>query len=72
MSFHRSQYLKQTDLFLVRVWAKVDGGDDGNDKGAVNAGWHGRVQRVIDGEMHEFDSLQNLANLLAEMLSGPK
>ncbi|HST05486.1 MAG TPA: hypothetical protein VLQ48_12240 [Chloroflexia bacterium] len=71
MSFHRSQYLKQTDLFLVRVWAQVDSGEDGHGKRNGTAEWHGKVQRVKDGEVHQFDSLQDLTNVLLEMLSGP-
>ena len=78
MPLHRSHYRKQTDLFLVRVWtderdaaADDDGdGDNASDREAGKAEWHGRVQRVVDGEVRRFDSLQALANLLLEMLSG--
>jgi hypothetical protein len=72
MPIHRSQYLKHTDLFLVRVWTEVEGGADANGNVAGKAEWHGRVQRVIDGEVHQFNSLQALTNLLSDMLSGPK
>jgi len=75
MPFRRSRYLKHTDLFLVRVWTEVEGGDDASrcdDHAACKAEWHGRVQRVTDGEVRPFDNLQALASLLLDMLSGPK
>ena len=74
MPLHRSHYRKHTDLFLVRVWTDGDGvvdADDTNDREACKPEWHGRVQRVVDGEVRPFDSLQALTNLLLDMLSGP-
>jgi len=74
MPLHRSHYRKQTDLFLVRVWTDGDGvvdADDTNDREACKPEWHGRVQRVVDGEVRPFDSLQALTILLLDMLSGP-
>lgn len=55
---------KSSNLYLVRLWAK--GGDI---TGNGSAEWHGRVQRVMDGESHEFKSLQDLVDLLSVMLS---
>jgi hypothetical protein len=81
MAWHRSRNLKRTDLFLVRVWteAKDDGAGYGSDdaKGsdqreACTAEWQGKVQRVTDGEVRRFDTLQALTGLLLEMLSGPR
>jgi len=77
MPLHRSHYRKQTDLFLVRVWTEgrdvedADDADDADDREARKAEWHGRVQRVVDGEVRPFDSLQALTILLLDMLSGP-
>jgi len=77
----RKRYLKRTDLFLVRVWteeatAPVDANHADNDRsrsdGAGQGEWSGSVQRVVDGEVHRFDSLQALTSLLLDMLSGPK
>jgi hypothetical protein len=78
MPLHRSRYLKHTDLFLVRVWTEAEVGGDGNGDVGANAReagkaeWHGRVQRVTDGEVRRFDNLQALTNLLLDMLSGTK
>ena len=55
---------KGSNLYLVRLWAK---GVDATGDGSVE--WHGRVQRVVDGESHEFKSLQDLVDLLSVMLS---
>lgn len=55
----------KTDLFLVRVWLQdwVPGSVSG-----VNAEWHGRVQRVVDGESHHFNDWPGLVSLLVAML----
>lgn len=55
--------LRRTDLFLVRMWAEEpqDGSDD--------PGWHGKVQRVVDGEAHQFDTWRELVDALRTMLS---
>ena len=55
---------KGSNLYLVRLWAK-DAGKNSNS----NVEWHGRVQRVVDGESHEFKSLHDLVDLLSVMLS---
>jgi hypothetical protein len=55
---------KGSNLYLVRFWAK-----DGTNSGDENVDWRGRVQRVVDGESHEFKSLQDLVGLLSVMLS---
>lgn len=66
--------LKRTDLFLLRVWL-VDSSDvTGSDVTGSDARteWHGRVQRVVDGEVHRFDDWAGLVELLTEMLDGIK
>jgi hypothetical protein len=74
-----SHHLKRTDLFLIRVWREAGKhGEEGSGRshGAGNAGsyteseWHGRVQRVTDGESHQFESWQGLVSVLAAMLGG--
>lgn len=76
MSTHQSQHLKRTNLFLLRVWTE-DAGDSASDGSGNAAGsdsgkaeWHGKVQRVVDGESHQFNNWQDLIDLLLEMLSG--
>ena len=48
------QHYKRADLFLVRLWSKEsdDGSNAGGDSGQVE--WQGKVQRVVDGEAHQF------------------
>lgn len=62
MATNRRRPLRRTDLFLVRMW--VEDALDSSDK----AGWHGKVQRVVDGEAHQFDTWQELVNVLQTML----
>jgi len=72
---------RRSDLFLVRVWsedAKPGGeiemkGADSTSREAAGPEleWHGRVQRVTDGESHPFDSRQDLLDILNSMISGP-
>ena len=69
------RHLRRTDLFLVRVWREGIG--DHNDDEASGTGgdtteWRGRVQRVVDGESHEFDNWQGLVDSLLVMLSEDK
>jgi len=47
----------------VRLWA----GNTDSDSGKVE--WGGKVQRVVDGESHQFSNLQELANLLEALAS---
>jgi hypothetical protein len=54
---------RRSDLFLVRLWTE-DADDDG---GQVQ--WRGKVQRVVDGEAHQFSDWQGLSELLMAMLS---
>ena len=56
--------LKRNNLFLVRVWTEEGG--DGSDADV----WHGKVQRVVSGEMSEFEGLPALVEVLSRMLSG--
>lgn len=68
MSFDRRY--KRTDLFLVRVWTQ-DPGDHTEPTLTEDdtAAWHGRVQRVVDGEMHEFDNWDALVAALRAMIT---
>ena len=67
------RHLRRTDLFLVRVW-REDAGDTadaaGGDRGKTQ--WGGAVQRVVDGETHQFNSWRDLIELLLTMLSTNK
>lgn len=54
---------KGSILFLVRFWSR-----DANDDTA-NMEWRGMVRRVVDGEAHEFKSLQELVDSLLVMIS---
>jgi hypothetical protein len=53
----------------VRLWLKDsdDGSNAGTDSGQIE--WHGKVQRVVDGEAHLFSSLQGLVDVLLIMLA---
>lgn len=57
---------RRSDLFLVRLW--TEDAPDSNGK----LEWRGKVQRVVDGESHQFSNLQDLADLLQAMLSTNK
>jgi len=59
---NKNQY-NRSNLFLVRLWA----GNTDSDSGKVE--WGGKVQRVVDGESHQFSNLQELANLLEALAS---
>ena len=59
---HRS---KRSDLFLVRFWAE----DASMEKAMGNVERQGTLLRVVDGESHRFNSLQELMDLLKAMLS---
>ncbi|MEO8288466.1 MAG: hypothetical protein ABI670_18730 [Chloroflexota bacterium] len=49
-------------MFLVRVRT-------GKDRiGIGKVEWRGKVQRVVDGESHQFTSLQELMDLLQTMI----
>jgi hypothetical protein len=68
----RYRYLRRTDLFLVRVWRDVtrdQNDDDGSGTGGGKTEWRGKVQRVVDGESHQFDNWQGLVDSLLVMLS---
>jgi hypothetical protein len=57
---------RRTGLFLLRMW--VDrAGDDTQSNDSVH--WRGKVQRVVDGEVHQFSTLEDLAGILLAMLS---
>lgn len=52
----------RSNLFLLRMWSEED------TDGSGQLEWHGRVQRVTDGEAHEFHEWQDLLSLLLTML----
>ena len=58
---------RRSDLFLVRLWAEEAG--DAVGSAGSNLEWRGKVQRVTDGESHQFNDWQNLAEVLLAMLS---
>jgi hypothetical protein len=58
--------LRRTDLFLIRLWTQEV--KDAEDV-AGGAEWHGKVQRVVDGEAHQFEDWQSLVDLLRSMLT---
>jgi hypothetical protein len=47
-------------MFLLRVWA-----DQGSDGEIV---WRGRVQQIVSGETHSFETWSMLIELLLTML----
>ena len=47
-------------MFLLRVWA-----EQGSDGEIV---WRGRVQQIVSGETHSFDTWSMLIELLLRML----
>ena len=57
---------RRSDLFLVRLWARDAG------EGSDTVECQGKVQRVVDGQSHQFDSWQGLVDLLVVMLSSNK
>jgi hypothetical protein len=72
---------KRTDLFLLRVWTErtpQGGAAQHAEKGSAGSGdsgqvvYHGKVQRVVDGESHEFSSWLDLIDVLLAMLSHNK
>jgi hypothetical protein len=81
MSTHRRRNPRRTHLFLVRVWTDgtsttvsarsvAESGEhsdaDGQDE------WSGSVQRVVDGESHQFRGWQSLTDTLLSMLAETK
>jgi len=65
---HRRSY-KRSDLFLLRMWSEEVDESHAPGEGQTEMRWRGRVQRVVDGESHQFHDWQDLLNLLALMLS---
>lgn len=57
----------RSNLFLVRMWPGRDNGGENNN--SSKAEWSGKVQRVVDGESHQFTNLQGLVDLLEAMAS---
>lgn len=85
MSQYRYRQLRRIDLFLVRVWREniedaehntdgrggIGSGESGDkgDSGDGKIEWRGSVQRVVDGESHQFSGWQGLTDLLLAMVS---
>ncbi len=61
MTTHEDHH-KHSSLFLVRVSVK----EARDNSGKVEL--RGKVQRVVDGEAHQFSSRQGLLDLLQAML----
>ena len=71
--------IRRVDLFLVRVWREdsseieynadqiQSAGTDDSGGGIIE--WRGSVQRVVDGESHQFSGWQGLTDLLLAMVS---
>lgn len=55
----------RSNLFLVRLWLRNDGNTN-SDSSKVE--WCGKLQRVVDGEAHQFTNLQELVALLETMV----
>ncbi|MDQ6695103.1 MAG: hypothetical protein M3014_11915 [Chloroflexota bacterium] len=55
--------LKHTDLFLVRFWTQEVSGMSEEQE------WGGKVQRVVDGEAHQFQDWEALVDTLRAMLA---
>jgi hypothetical protein len=62
---NRPRYRRE-DLFLVRLAPRP------GPVGGGPSGWHGKVQRAIDGESHPFQSLEELLTVLQQMVSRPE
>lgn len=66
----RFRRFKDTDLFIIRMWAEEVGDEEmGDGAGRRPTELRGKVQRVVDGESHQFDSWQALVELLQAMVS---
>jgi hypothetical protein len=48
------------------LWSRNPGNADGENS---KVEWRGKVQRVVDGESHQFINLQELVELLETMVS---
>lgn len=66
------RHMKHTNLFLVRFWTEEPGPGGGQTMGVGAAlEWHGRVQRVVDGESCEFKDWETFVDTLHTMLTTP-
>ena len=54
---------KRSNLFLVRVWTR------NSHDGSGEPEWEGKVQRVVDGESHQFNDWQGLGDQIVGMLT---
>ena len=57
---------KRANLFLLRMWPEEAADGSGQFE------WHGKVQRVANGESQEFSSWQSLTESLRSMLPDSK
>jgi hypothetical protein len=62
---------RRTSLFVLRVWCD-DPEPDENENSVMDAKigpkWHGRVQRTVSGEAHNFEGKEDLIEVLERML----
>lgn len=66
-----SRHYKRADLFLVRIWtedARPQDGARAMEEVRSSTVWGGKVQRVVDGESHQFSGWQGLIDALVAML----
>ncbi len=57
------KYRGPSQLFLLRVWLDATSGE--ND-------WHGRVQHLVTGEAHYFQTCAELRRIIRDMLAPTK
>lgn len=62
-----ARHMKHTDLFIVRFWTQDSNEQVSNSGNSID--WHGKVQRVVDGESHEFTDWDALVATLRSMIS---
>ena len=67
MSDNRSKY-QRTHLFLLRIWCEAPAAN-GDQNEPSSPTWHGRVQRTVSGEAHNFESKAGLLAVLESMLA---
>jgi hypothetical protein len=64
-----SSTYKRTNLFLLRVWCDdADENENSNEGEGFGRMWHGRVQRTVSGEAHNFEGKDDLIQVLQAML----
>ncbi len=56
----------------MRLWLKESDDASKASRAGGQGTWHGKVQRVVDGEVHQFSSLQGLVDVLLVLLADNK